>query len=927
MAFPFTRLDLTAQIYYSGSWHAITRDVMVRDNGRITITRGRSGEGSRSTPASMHLQLLNSRSKVNDSIVGRYSPRNVNSDLYGVVGRNTPIRTYTGTEHPGAGGGTSTVSTSHVAPSVTATAAGLLVNAWYGNGVGNYSGIPGTAGPETDGGVSTMRSAYQTVSAGATGTKTATYNAPRSYASASTVIHGASVAVEETLSGVSDTVDDITLTTDASTQAGWWLVAVQAWARGVDELMPDAPYGDHGGWIEVADSGHITDGSSATYVRVRMWARRVSVAGAQEVIFPGVAEARSVTAADNHGHLYVLSGVADWDIRGTCEVPAWPPSWDTSGQDVWVSVEAAGVLRRLGQGASPLLSPLRRALTGAGVTRQTTSDLLPVCYWPIEDPDGATVAASGLPGGTPMTVSGGTIEWASVSSPGSTALPDLRQSTGTLSGPVTGVSSTWGVGCMVQYTDTTSWTCLTIQMGSSTYARLQITVGATVTVTGHTSTGSSTILTGAIDLSDGEPHWIELHCDAVDYALRVDGDEKDSMIPTLPGAPSSLSVHPRSSGDTATIGHVGVTTSAATGTWTYVAGPALDGHAGEVAGRRIERLCREAGIALHAVGDLDDTTPMGAQSTATLLTLLRECEDVDGGILHEPREVLGLAYRCRTARYNLPVTLAVDYSAGEIAPPLEPVDDDRYVRNDVTASRTGGSSAQYEVTTGPLSVNDPTDDPPGVGRYDESVQLNVELDTQLLDQASWRAHLGTVDEQRYPTVHVNLARLAKDGKTTLARTAAALDVGDRLTISNLPAWLPPDYADQQVEGMTEVLGQFARDLYYVCVPNSPYRVGVVEDDELGRADTEGSELASGVDADDTSWSVSTTSGPVWINSTDHASMFPFDIRIGGERVTVTAISGTTSPQTFTVTRSVNGISKSHDAGVSLSLWTKWRAAL
>jgi hypothetical protein len=37
----------------------------------------------------------------------------------------------------------------------------------------------------------------------------------------------------------------------------------------------------------------------------------------------------------------------------------------------------------------------------------------------------------------------------------------------------------------------------------------------------------------------------------------------------------------------------------------------------------------------------------------------------------------------------------------------------------------------------------------------------------------------------------------------------------------------------------------------------------------------------------------------------------FDITVGGERMTVTNIAGGSSPQTFTVTRSVNGVSKTH----------------
>lgn len=47
--------------------------------------------------------------------------------------------------------------------------------------------------------------------------------------------------------------------------------------------------------------------------------------------------------------------------------------------------------------------------------------------------------------------------------------------------------------------------------------------------------------------------------------------------------------------------------------------------------------------------------------------------------------------------------------------------------------------------------------------------------------------------------------------------------------------------------------------------------------------------------------------------------FPFDIVVGGEQMTVTAIADQVSPQLFTVVRSVNGIVKSHAEGTSVAL--------
>lgn len=57
--------------------------------------------------------------------------------------------------------------------------------------------------------------------------------------------------------------------------------------------------------------------------------------------------------------------------------------------------------------------------------------------------------------------------------------------------------------------------------------------------------------------------------------------------------------------------------------------------------------------------------------------------------------------------------------------------------------------------------------------------------------------------------------------------------------------------------------------------------------------------------------------PVW---TQAAGDVPFDVAIAGERVTVTAVSGSSSPQSFTVTRSVNGVVKAQPAGADVRLW-------
>ncbi|MFE0201416.1 hypothetical protein ACFW0I_37660, partial [[Kitasatospora] papulosa] len=155
----------------------------------------------------------------------------------------------------------------------------------------------------------------------------------------------------------------------------------------------------------------------------------------------------------------------------------------------------------------------------------------------------------------------------------------------------------------------------------------------------------------------------------------------------------------------------------------------------------------------------------------------------------------------------------------------------------------------------------------------------------------------------------------------------SMDIGDRLTIARLPSWLPPGLVDQHMRGYTEILGVYEWSLAMNCTPARPWTVAVLEDPVIGRADTDGSQLASAVTASATSWSVAITAGPLWITTATRPAEFPFSVTCGGEQVIVTAITGTSSPQTFTVTRSANGITKAQSAGTALSLTYPMRLAL
>jgi hypothetical protein len=97
-----------------------------------------------------------------------------------------------------------------------------------------------------------------------------------------------------------------------------------------------------------------------------------------------------------------------------------------------------------------------------------------------------------------------------------------------------------------------------------------------------------------------------------------------------------------------------------------------------------------------------------------------------------------------------------------------------------------------------------------------------------------------------------------------------------------------------------------------------WEVGVRDDDTRGKRDTADTTLTNNYDTDDTVIAGTVNVGPVW--SVDAADC-PLDINVGGERMTVSNIDlFAGSVYLFDVTRSVNGIVKSHTAGTPINLW-------
>ncbi len=581
-------------------------------------------------------------------------------------------------------------------------------------------------------------------------------------------------------------------------------------------------------------------------------------------------------------------------------VNEWPTRWDRSGKDSTVPIQTAGILRRLAQAGDPK-SAMRRAVAASH----------PVAHWPLEDGSSAVVATSAVVGGSPMTIASGTVAFASVTDLAGSA-PTPNMTLAYMQGPITGGSATsWHVEFALKQ-DYAAVASLRLYAGTSaTHAiwrffpptaagdTVQLFFGATDdSVLNSISAPAPASFT---NIWHSYAFSAEQVGSNVVARLYVDGvlSVTTSTVAGTLQAPSLLLLNQNRDPLLASAASIAVG-NGATPSNAYAA---LNGYAGEMAHTRIIRVCAEEGVPLACTSAI--SPPMGAQPVATFPDILRDAEKVDQGVLYEV--AWGLGYQSLAERTNEAVSLALDFNQRHIAVEPEPADDDQRLRNRWRITMPSGSDAVSEQTTGPLGT-----EAGGPGVYDGSDSANVQLYTQLPDQAGWRRHLGTVDEDRWPSIAIRL-----HGTPDLIPSWVAMPFGGRMTAANPPSQVAPDTIDAVLEGWSERWDPFTWVADLNTSPFSPYLTGVLAAD-AGDTDThllvltpDTLTLAADVSTSDVTWSIN--SSPIW---TVDPEAFPRLIWWEGEVIRLTNCTGGSAPQTWTVVRSVNGVVKAHLANSS-----------
>lgn len=897
MAFPTSPLSVKVElqnIVSDGVWTDITSYVYDRDDSAIHIVRGRQDEGGGMQPSTCNL-TLNNRD-------GRFSPRNPTGTYFGKIGRNTPIRISAligSVRMAGAGNVSAPDSAGLSVVGDIDIRLDAKMTDWVPNlvFVSKYAGAPNLSYRvylNSDGYVVLDWSPDGTTILTATSTVPLTQTTGRQ-------------AIRATLDVNNGAGGNTATFYTAPTAAGTWTqLGAPVVQSGVTSIFNST---------SPVIVGNTTHAPEIYSVEIR---NGIGGALVGNPIFTAQAEG-AASFADAQGNTWTMTGSATVTARRYRfygEVSAWPQSWDVSGNDVWVPVEASGVLRRLGQGATALKGPIYRAVQAEASV---------VAYWPLEDAEGSLSMGSGLSGGPPMAIGGAPELASSTVFAAAEALPVLNG--GSFSGPVNPYTATGTVhaSCLMAVpasADTDGATIMRVYT-TGTAARWDYNYGVSggLHLRAYDAFGAL-ILSQSVGFQNNGKlvalilELVQNGAD-IDYKMltraTVEGGGLQftgTLAGRTLGAATYIQLNPEGALLGTVLGHLSVCSAA----------PAnlqepLRGWAGETAGRRVERLCSEEGIPFTHYGDPDQSERMGAQKPAALLALLAECETTDMGQVLESREELGLAYRTRDSRQYQGPVLAMSY---DDLSELVPVEDDQGTRNDITVSRIDGSSARVAVASGPLSTQAP---PNGAGLYDESIELSLYTDSQAAHQAQWRATEGTVDEARYPDITVRLESPAFSASSTLTDQALSVEHGDLITVSGLPAWLPPDTIRQHTIGQAETLGQYEYGISFVCTPATPAGSTTVYDHTDARYSPGTSTLTSGITSTATgaaAISITTAAGsPLW---TTTPADFPMNIRIGGEVITLSAISGASSPQSATVSaRSVNGVVKAHSAGAAIDI--------
>lgn len=843
-----------------------------RQSSDIEIDYGRSDEASDVEAGSSSVEL-----NLRDGLL---SPRNPNSELYGLIGVNTPIR--------------------YRLPMVVDTFARTVASGW---GTAD-TGQAWTVQPGGSGGAS--------VSSGA--------------AKVALVTAGASTTLTLDDFGALDLDMYYSASLSAVTTGGPWISAVLV--RRVDASS------HHRVHTEFKPSGVITckivkrvNGIDTdleenlsvpvTYsigskvwnhvqveggeTRIKVWSGLITdepdawtvtaIDGEVEGSIFGFAQIRLGTVTNAGTLTATIDDVRVDAILWSGNVPEWPPRWDKSGNDSTATLAAAGVMRRLDVGDD----------VSASALTNTLPSYLPVGYWPFEDGAESFSGASGISSGFAAAVTNVSFNADTMALPGSSAMAKLNGLNSRVSGRVsadTGPAFTAiiffkmpslpaGDTPLVQWDSGGTIVRYRVLFNNLGFRLEGDSVSAGITTT-PLSTGTLSYVINPLAVlsirlqitqSGGNIAWA--------LAWNEVGDDQfwgfSGTVAGTAGAGNGVQMRGATGNVDMLFGQIWIGPT----TIPYVDPGFLlisNGYDGERAAARIARNCAErlgiddTGLPIAISTGADTDEPLGRQAPGKFLARLRDAAGSALGVLHERGN--GLGYIPRGGFYNAPVIMTIPWSEGDLAEAPEPTDDDQRLRTRWTVSRTGGSSATYQNDTAAARF----------GVIGDSLEVNIQNDGRLLNYAAWKTALSTVDEMRWPTIVIDLV-----ARPELIPFFLGCRIGSRIVITAPKSQVAGITIDLIIEGIKQTIGRRTWKVTLSCSPASPYSVGVYLADgatvtaDTKRMDSRTSSLATAAGAADTAMTVMfTTLSDQWSQVNE-----PYLWTLAGETISVGSMGAVT----------------------------------
>jgi len=517
--------------------------------------------------------------------------------------------------------------------------------------------------------------------------------------------------------------------------------------------------------------------------------------------------------------------------RHTGHVDAWPVEWAPVAKFAQAALTSVDRFKRLGQ-----ISELTNV-----VSEEILQDA-PAAYYTLGEPaDSLTVGDTSAAGQPALAVTqlgtGGTLVFADSTGPGTDGLPapTLTPSSSTAGLYLAGALTT-GVGftalsLRASFTTVSSGTqrIAAVVDGYGSYVELGTAAGKlTATVKGAFE-GVLAAITSASGVNDSSTHDAEVTLQpsggTVTVTLYLDGAVAGSA--TFAGSTLPLYVSMTIGGSqlgalfAGAISHVAAFSAALNASRVAVHRQAvITGFAGESSDARIARYARWA-----AVPDLDLESG-GSRSIAWVdttgkapLQAMQDVVDTESGVLFVDGAG-ALVMQARGHRYAVASVLVLDSADTSDDPRFQ--QDDQFLANDVTTSREGGITFRAKDQA---SIDD-------YGLYRKTITLLTTDDHEVAAAASWAARRQSDPAPRMSSLTVDLLTVPD----ALADAVLGLEVGDRVTVTNLPPQAPSTSVDLFIEGMSETCSLAQWTVTFNTSPASQSDVLVLDDPVYGALD-------------------------------------------------------------------------------------------